>query len=213
MLIWISITSPIVKDVVRWRQSRDLTKFPPSFNIWDNDNQYLVVSVPETEYPCYIPSNVTTCGPILLPECPISEQDPKLDAWLNAAPTLLINLGSHSRMDEQMVRQFALALRIVLRQKSHIQVLWKLKTSGGVEISSRSKNTASKRVDESSIMNNLLEVGGRLKIVEWLSVDPLAVMRNKNVICSVHQYVGCFLDFLFPVSAQKTILTSLQWRF
>lgn len=31
---------------------------------------------------------------------------------------------------------------------------------------------------------------GKLKVLEWLSVDPLAILRSENVICSVHQYVG-----------------------
>jgi hypothetical protein len=153
------------------------------------------VSIPETEYPCYIPPNVTGCGPILLPERSVSEQDPELDAWLKVAPTVLINLGSHIRMDHEMVQQFTLGLRIVLSQISGIQILWKLKTSGGVMVSSSSgaASDASAKTGVTQVSLEAIEPwisNGQVRVVEWLSVDPLAVLRNENLICSVHQYVG-----------------------
>lgn len=194
LLLWVAITSPVVKNLIRWRQSRGLAKLPPSFGIWKKENQYLVVSVPETEYPCFVPSNVTACGPILLPERSVSEQDPKLDAWLKAAPTVLINLGSHIRMEGETIRQFALGLRIVLLKMRGIQVLWKLKTSGGVAVLSNPgpANGDSTKGDEPQASLEVLEPwisNGQVKVLEWLSVDPLAVLRNENVICSVHQLV------------------------
>jgi hypothetical protein len=42
-----------------------------------------------------IPGNVTAAGPIVLSSAPVAEQDPELAAWLEKAPTVLINLGSH----------------------------------------------------------------------------------------------------------------------
>lgn len=42
-----------------------------------------------------IPANVTRAGPILMDVAPAIEQDPKLVAWLEKAPTILFNLGSH----------------------------------------------------------------------------------------------------------------------
>lgn len=192
LLVWVAVTSPVVKDLVRWRKRRGLAKLPPSFSIWNKENQYLVVSVPETEYPCFVPSNVTACGPILLPERSVAEQDPTLDAWLNAAPTVLVNLGSHIRMEDEMVQQFALGLKIVLSQMPGLQVLWKLKTSGGVVVSSNSGATSHGSA-KAGVPQASLEVlepwisNGQVRVLEWLSVDPLAVLRNENVVCSVHQ--------------------------
>ena len=42
----------------------------------------------------FVPPNVTYAGPILLSGAPVSQQDPKLAAWLKRAPIVLINLGS-----------------------------------------------------------------------------------------------------------------------
>lgn len=38
--------------------------------------------------------NVTIAGPIFISSAPASEQDPELAAWLERAPTVLVNLGS-----------------------------------------------------------------------------------------------------------------------
>lgn len=188
--LWILITSPRVKGLIKWRQSRGLPKLPPVFNIWEKQNEYLVVSVPETEYPCYVPSNVTACGPILLPARSVSEDDPKLQAWLAGAPTVLINLGSHIRMDDEMAQQFALGLKIVLQRMPGIQILWKLKTHGGLAVSS--KSNAASGFSGTSIRKESLEAiepwisNGSVKILEWLSVDPLAILQSGHVVCSVH---------------------------
>lgn len=189
MLLWILVTSPKVKEMISWRQSRGLPKLSPVFNVWKKENQYLLVSTPETDYPCYVPPNVTPCGPILLPFRSVSEQDPKLQAWLEGAPTVLINLGSHIRMDDEMAKQFALGLKMVLEKMPSIQVLWKLKTSGGLSVS-RAKATSG--FSGTGAKQELLEAiapymsTGRVKVVEWLSVDPLAALQSGHVICSVH---------------------------
>ncbi|KUJ12323.1 UDP-Glycosyltransferase/glycogen phosphorylase [Mollisia scopiformis] len=190
LLLWILITSPKVKGLINWRQSRGLPKLPPVFNIWEKENKYLVVSVPETEYPCYVPPNVIPCGPILLPVRPVSEHDPKLQAWLEGAPTIMINLGSHIRMDDQMAQQFASGLKIVLHQMPGIQILWKLKTSGGLAVSSDAKTTSG--FSGTGIKKESLEaiepwiLSGSVKVLEWLSVDPMAVLQSGNIVCSVH---------------------------
>lgn len=46
----------------------------------------------------YVPKNVTCAGPIVLSSAPANEQDPELAAWLKGAPTILINLGSSTRV-------------------------------------------------------------------------------------------------------------------
>ncbi len=190
MALWILITSPKVKGLMRWRKSRGLPRLPPVFDIWKKENHYLLVSIPETDYPCYVPPNVTPCGPILLPFQSVSEDDPKLQVWLEQAPTVLINLGSHIRMDDEMARQFALGLKILLDQMPGIQILWKLKTSGGLTVSSTARVTSGfsgAGIDQKSLEAISPYISdGRVKVLEWLSVDPLAVLQGRQVICSVH---------------------------
>lgn len=48
-----------------------------------------------------IPGNVTAAGPMVLSSAPVAEQDPELAAWLEKAPTVLINLGSYYTVSDQ----------------------------------------------------------------------------------------------------------------
>ncbi|KAH9214129.1 hypothetical protein DL95DRAFT_504496 [Leptodontidium sp. 2 PMI_412] len=155
-LIWILVTSPKVRALIRYRNSNKLPSLPPVFNIWQENNHCLLPSVPETDYPCHIPPNVTPCGPILLPVTPVSRQDPDLFTWLKRGPTILINLGSHIRMDDTMAREFSSGLKIFL--------------------------------DKSPILGSIAaeRSSGRIRIAEWLSVDPLAILETGLIACSVH---------------------------
>ena len=185
---------------MKFRISQGLPKLPPPFNIWKKDNHYLVPSIPETDFPIFIAPNVTGCGPILLPESPVSESDPQLQVWLEQAPTILINLGSHIRMDDAMAHEFAKALRIVLDSKPNLQVLWKLKTSGGLAIQ-HEKKFAAGTDPKSKFKGGFLGGGlaprtldpittdiasGRVRITEWLSADPLGILQTGHIACSVH---------------------------
>jgi hypothetical protein len=104
------------------RKGQNLPALPPVFNIWQRENNYLGPSIPETDFPCHIESNVTPCGPILLPVPSVSEVDPELQAWLMRGPTVLINLGSHIRMDGSMAQECAASLKVLLDKRPHIQV-------------------------------------------------------------------------------------------
>jgi hypothetical protein len=187
-LIWIILTHPKLKALIKLRLSENLPKLPPVFNIWQPNNHYLIPSIPETDFPCYVAPNVTPCGPILLPEPPISESDPKLLAWLKQGPTVLINLGSHIRMDDAMARGFAGGLKVLLDSRPDVQVLWKLKKIGGLGI--RPNDTL--KSDEGGVTADSLKTieneiaAGRVRIEEWLSVDPVAVLQSGQVACSVH---------------------------
>ncbi|XMA17233.1 hypothetical protein WAI453_010024 [Rhynchosporium graminicola] len=191
-LLWSIITSPKIKALMRYRKSNQLPSLPPVFNLWQKENHYLVPSVPETDYPCHVPPNVTSCGPILLPVEPVFSQDPELLIWLKRSPTVLINLGSHIRMDETMARDFTSGLKIFLDKKPNVQVLWKRKTSGGVAVTSNpksSKGNAKTHVrKEKEYLDSLSSeiATGRVRIVEWLSVDPSAILGTGLVACSVH---------------------------
>lgn len=192
MLPWSLYTSPIIKSLKKFRKSHDLPPLPPIFNIWNERHHYLVPSTPESDYPCHIPSNVTPCGPITLPNAPISKKDPQLFAWLKRGPTVLFNLGSHIVVDDTMAVEIAFGLKILLHRIPGLQVLWKLKTKRerGHGISSAQnpadgfKGTGIKGNSVQAISKEILD--GRVGIVEWLGVDPLSAMKTGNVMCSVH---------------------------
>lgn len=194
-ILWILITSSKMKEMMNHRKSQNLPALPPIFNPWQKENHYLVPSIPESDFPCKLEPNVTPCGPILLPVSPVSEVDPELEAWLEQGPTVLINLGSHIRMDGHMAREFAVGLKVLLERRPKIQILWKLKTSGGLALpakESRTQNSKTPDMDDNVFTSGALdaiatEIGsGRVKVLEWLSVDPLAVLHTGHVVCSVH---------------------------
>ncbi|KAG9233188.1 UDP-glucoronosyl and UDP-glucosyl transferase family protein [Amylocarpus encephaloides] len=196
-MLFILLRSPKMKTLMNLRKSQNLPAIPPNFDLWQPQNHYLVPSIPETDFPCKITSNVTPCGPLLLPVSPVSEIDPALGAWLERGPTVLINLGSHIRMDNIMVREFAVGLKVLLDRRPKIQVLWKLKTSGGLALpptksDPRSHKLAKLEEDDDALGKGSLDaitneiVGGRVKIMEWMSVDPLAVLQTGHIVCSVH---------------------------
>ena len=179
---------PKVKALMKFRLAHNLPRLPPPFNVWQPNNHYLVPAIPETDFPCYIAPNVTGCGPIILPEPPISESDPKLLSWLEQGPTVLINLGSHIRMDDEMAREFAGGLKVLLDSRQDLQILWKLKKVGGLGIRSKDNSESGNGdVTDHSLKAIENEVAtGRVRVEEWLSVDPVAVLQSGHVACSVH---------------------------
>ncbi|TVY46445.1 Glycosyltransferase sdnJ [Lachnellula occidentalis] len=192
-LIGTLVTSPTVRSLMSWRKAQNLPALPPAFKTWQKENHYLVPSIPETDFPCHLESNVTACGPILLPSSSVSEIDPELQAWLMRGPTVLINLGSHIRMDGSMARQFASTLRHLLDKRPDVQVLWKLKISGApaFQNGTNSKSNLDGGLGGTDFEGPLDEISyelatGRVKVLEWLSVDPLAVLQTGRVVCSVH---------------------------
>jgi hypothetical protein len=187
----ILITNKPLKNFVKFRESHGLGKLPPAFNIWKAENHYLLPSLPETDFPCYISPNVTACGPLLLPAPPVAETDPELETWLRKGPTVLINLGSHIRMDDAMAREFSAALKVLLDSRPEIQILWKLKRKGGVRMGSKPISSANGSIGADVTDDSLKDISkeikdGRVRCEEWLSVDPLAVLESGHVVCQVH---------------------------
>lgn len=192
MLPWSFHTSPEIKSFKKFRKSHDLPPLPPVFNIWNERHHYIFPSTPETDYPCHIPSNVISCGPITLPEAPISKKDPELFSWLKRGPTVLLNLGSYIAVDDTMADEIAFGLKILLHRIPGLQVLWKLKTKTETENGISSAQTPADRLKGIGIKGDSVHAiseeiaNGRVRIVEWLGVDPLAVMKTGNIMCSVH---------------------------
>jgi hypothetical protein len=192
----ILLTNPKLKELLAFRKSKNLSPLPPAFNIWNGENHYILPVTPETDFPCELKPNVTACGPLLLPFQSVGDGDAKLEAWLSQAPTVLINLGSLIKMDDAMAREFAAALKVLLDSQPKLQILWKIKKSGGISLQSakkfKEKSSLNKDDDPDKVTEASLETinaeiaSGRVKVEEWLSVDPLAVLRSGHVVCAVH---------------------------
>ncbi|EDO01043.1 hypothetical protein SS1G_03517 [Sclerotinia sclerotiorum 1980 UF-70] len=126
-----------------------------------------------------IPKNIIQCGPIYLSTAPASEQDPELTEWLKISPTILINLGSSVNYDEPAATEMAKSIKILL-ENSTIQVLWKF----------------NKRHEFSDQFLDILSSdlqSQRVKITNWIKVDPAALLETGNIILSVHHGgANCF---------------------
>ncbi|KAK0196224.1 putative UDP-glucoronosyl and UDP-glucosyl transferase [Armillaria mellea] len=172
-MVYFMFSSPKIQELVQYRQKLGLNNTIPMFEPYMGDAHYLCPATPETDFPCAIPDNVTLCGPILVPAVPVEEKDPELASWLDGGPTMLVNLGTHAVFDENNACQLAKALRIVLDHDRSIQVLWKVKAHDDVKASLH------------DILGSDM-AKGRVRIVDWLDVEPLAILRHPNLVCTVN---------------------------
>ena len=169
LLLVTVISNPRVKEIASHRKAHGIPRKKAFFP----KVPYLCPALPEIEFPYVTPSNITYCGPMLLPVKPVSESDMELAKWLRKKPTLLINLGSHIVSSSVSTLELARGLRIVLDRFPNIQILWKLK-------SGRRAND-----DISEAIAGELQ-SGQVRIETWLTVDPLAILQSGHIICSVH---------------------------
>ncbi|KAJ8085589.1 hypothetical protein PM082_004407 [Marasmius tenuissimus] len=123
------------------------------------DTPYLCPSFPETDFPFFVPENVTSCGPFIFPYVPVGEKDPELARWLGRGPTAC---------------EFGVAACNGWGERTGI--LWKFKRPASDE--------RIQDVIEEVIGKELRD--GRVRIVEWLEADPASVVAHPNVVCSVH---------------------------
>lgn len=131
-----------------------------------------------------VPENVTCTGPIVLDAGPAIEQDPELVAWMadGADPasgahggTLLINLGSSVIYSLEQAGIMAEALRQTMVRFPGVKALWKLRTDAGDSDDIHAATDA-----------HLEGLGGRVRIVEWLTVDPVSLLETGHIVASVH---------------------------
>lgn len=113
-----------VAEFMRMRKRLGLK--PPPFvqTSWDTTLQTICPSIHEVDYPMYVPPNLTLCGPIVLDAPPLSEVDPNLHEWIAAAPTILVNMGSHYEYTEVDLRAFFQG--VMAGMPSHCRVVWKV---------------------------------------------------------------------------------------
>ncbi|PTU19418.1 hypothetical protein P175DRAFT_0558981 [Aspergillus ochraceoroseus IBT 24754] len=172
--------SPILKELNDTRHSHGLKGAYPTLmgTSEDNTTPRLIPSRPEIDFPSFVPKNFTLCGPILLPHRHIGRENPGLAQWLSQRPTVLINMGSIVSFSVDQTQEVAAGLRILLDAKPDLQVLWKLKRD----------NTDKVGDFLDSIFDEIREpmINGRVRIEEWLSVEPSCILQSGYVSCMVH---------------------------
>ncbi|KAE9367046.1 glycosyltransferase family 1 protein [Stipitochalara longipes BDJ] len=137
------------------------------------DVPFITQTLPEASIPLdLVPPNVTCAGAILLDSGSAEEQDPELVKWLQRSPTVVINLGSLFKYDEERARIMALAIRIVL-EKTNVQFLWKV--AKGSDFSDDFTRPLKEYSDQE-----------RVKIMDWLTIDTLPLLETGYVVASIH---------------------------
>ncbi|TFK33933.1 hypothetical protein BDQ12DRAFT_614373 [Crucibulum laeve] len=176
-------TSPHIKSIQAARKASGLDGIIPLFRGFRTDIEYIAAMIPELDiYVPNIPPNITMCGPFLLPVTDTVEKaDAELGNWLRmgSGRTILINLGTHALSDDVMVQQTSRAIGSVIQherdQGRDLKVLWKLKVIEGSSVEATLNEELGKEIES-----------GRVRITNWLKVDPLAILEEGNVVCSVH---------------------------
>jgi hypothetical protein len=151
---------------------------------------WLFPTLPEIDLPfTFIPKNVTLCGPIVT----------NFAAVVARRPTVVINLGSLYRFDERSADSMLGAIEFLLERVKNVQVLWKL----------RPLRDGDHWAGEMRM--RLGGDGGRVRVVDWVSAEPAAVLASKGVVLAVHhggassyheatRFVISFFFFYFPLS-------------
>ncbi|KAK4224320.1 hypothetical protein QBC38DRAFT_515248 [Podospora fimiseda] len=167
----------------------------------------LVANLKEIEFPLsVVPGYVLACGPIIRPAKKVEEVDAGLAKWLGRGKTVYINLGTHLFFDEERTKEMALGVKRLLdyvrsvewidktgRLKG-LQVLWKL--------NSCEKQGEGKKGRLWEVVKRVLGEemeDRRVRVVEWIEAEPIAVLKGGNVVCAVHH--GGANTFLETVSA------------
>lgn len=131
----------------------------------------LNVSCPPVELELICPSDVIPCGPITQRVAgSLADTDAELAAWLAERPTVLVVLGSHISLSDSRASELYGAVARLLDARPDVQVLWKLMGGGNDQTYAKAKET----------------YPDRLKIVEWLDADPIAILQTGNVCCFVN---------------------------
>ena len=167
--------SPRFRKIDKARKRAGMIGILPGVEVYPKRAHYLSPGSRHTEYLVeYVPENVTCCGPIVLISQSLWQADADLVAWLQRAPAILVNLGSHVAPQAKDALSLAQGLRIVLDLHKSLQVLWKLAEDGDTL--------------DASIAETLTEdVGnGRVRIEDWRNPDPAAILESGHVVCPVH---------------------------
>ena len=133
------------------------------------------MSFPEASLPMAIlPDGTAHCGPSVLETAPVEEQDAELAEWLSKAPTMLVNLGSSVKYDEERAHAMVGGFLPVL-EKTDTQILWKMRRTSASTYNDSYLLPVEKYVKE-----------GRLRLETWFTADPTSLLTSGHIVLSVH---------------------------
>ncbi|TFK31387.1 hypothetical protein BDQ12DRAFT_740049 [Crucibulum laeve] len=184
-------TSPHFQSINAVRRAFGLPEALPIFRPFEKDVEFLAPMIPELDFHLtYIPENITLCGPLNLSVSSLAQYDVLMTKWLRTGQgrTVLVNLGAHKLRDKVTTVAIARALSSVLQHESdagrYLQILWKLKVSEEAKVDDVINDELGKEMQK-----------GRIRIVDWLDVEPFATLEEGHIICSVHHGgAGTFLE-------------------
>jgi UDP:flavonoid glycosyltransferase YjiC (YdhE family) len=165
-----SYLHPRVTGLLKARHARGIPgNLPTKYNHFNPNMLYLVPSVRETEFPLdLVPGNLVGCGPILQPSTPLAQVDPELALWLQARPTIVVNMGSHVTYEPEQAAEVLAALeKFVESHAGGRQVLWKCPGA-----------TKEAAASHSSLV----------RVVSWLPSTPVACLTASpsTILAYVH---------------------------
>ncbi|TFK37243.1 hypothetical protein BDQ12DRAFT_653145 [Crucibulum laeve] len=177
------LTCPRMKLINDTRKAFGLDGMLPLFGGFQKDVEYLAPMIPELDFPLtVIPQNITLCGPFILPVThTVAHNDAELAQWLKDSNgrTILVNLGTHAIVNTTNTRELAKAFSAVIQhERIHgrsLQILWKLQLVPGSEVDEILKEELGSEIKI-----------GIVRVVDWLAVDPIAILQQGNIICSIH---------------------------
>lgn len=98
---------------------------------------------------------------------------PELAQWLGRAPTVVINLGSLYRYDENSTKEMLGAIKYLLQEIPTVQVLWKLRSASSAD-------------PWLAALQETIKAEPRIYITSWIPAEMAAVLAHKNVVVAVH---------------------------
>jgi hypothetical protein len=174
------LLSPRFREIAAVRKAARVPGPIPSIQPYvPQGTHYLVPDLPELSLPLApVPFNVTACGPII--PLPIinkdaNQSDKQLLEWMSGGETVVVNFGSHIAPGRSYCESLAMGLGFVLRKDKNLRALWKLKRDQGAPLDESLTGALGDAWNE-----------GRVKIVEWLEVDPAHLLMLEGVVVSVH---------------------------
>lgn len=190
---WYSWT-PLRREAKDYLKAKGLLRHSRSvdwYGIRRDDTPFISQTLPAASLPVsVVPKNVTCVGPMVIQEAPAAEQAPALAAWLARGPTVVVNLGTLIRFDEQRAVAMAKALTMLMDERPDLQVVWKFKKDGVDYPDETYLSVAKRHIDDD-----------RLRIVTWLDVNPLALMQTGHIVAYVHHAgAGSYNDALLYVA-------------
>lgn len=117
------------------------------------------------------PSNVRLYGPIVLDNVLVRDLDLQLSSWLDAAPTVLMSMGTLFIYTEAQVRAVLRGFLTALDPKTRL--LWELPQHSSFE-------------DVTDELLPGIEDKERFLIMDWVPVDPFSIMTHTNLVALVY---------------------------